>query len=83
MMFDQDIWRVWARILHRWGVNDWVASFLEAAGPLSIVGAQLVYLSQPIVGRFIADGRLNVLARMLEEPDQARAFVTLLREVDR
>ena len=41
-------WRTWARVLHRWGLENAAASVLEALGPLAVVGAQLVYLTQPI-----------------------------------
>ena len=43
------IWRVWANQLHMWGVNDLVATLLEALGPLTILGAQLVYIGQPLL----------------------------------
>jgi hypothetical protein len=81
MSDNQHIWRAWANTAYRWGVGEWIASFLEAAGPLSILGAQLVYLLQPILRMTIAEKHLDVLARTLEEPSETRAFITLLREV--
>jgi len=79
---DQNIWRVWARFLHQWGVKEWVASFLEAAGPLAILGAQAVYVGQPFLTRSPDRSNLAALARLLEEPEQMQAFVNFLREPD-
>lgn len=78
---DQDIWRVWARILHGWGIKDLVASFLEAAGPLTIVGAQVVYFGQPLLNIAMPEYHVEALARLLEDKKQTRAFLTYLREV--
>lgn len=74
------IWRVWTNNLHRWGLNDLVASFLEAAGPLTLIGAQLVYLGQPILGSLVPARHLQVLADVLEDDDQRQEFLTYLRE---
>jgi len=77
---EQHIWRVWARTLHKWGVKDWAASFLEAAGPLTLLGAQVVYIGQPVLGLVFPSHHLDALARILEQPDQTRAFAAYLRE---
>jgi hypothetical protein len=77
---EQHIWRVWAEFLQRWGVEDWVAALLEAAGPLSILGAQFVYLSQPLLNQAMPGNHLAVLARLLEEPARTQVFVEYLRE---
>jgi len=80
MSSDQHIWRVWASILQRWGVEEWVASFLEATGPLAILGAQVVYISQPLLRHSIPEDHLDALARLLEDSTHIRAFVDFLRE---
>lgn len=77
---DQYIWRDWANNLHRWGVNDWVASLLEAMGSLTILGAQLVYLSQPLLDHALPEERLSALARVLEDAGRSHEFIELLRE---
>jgi hypothetical protein len=58
-----------------------IAAFMEATGPLTLLGAQALYLTQPFLKGALPAGHAEALARMLEEPDQARAFATLLREV--
>ncbi|NLG72322.1 MAG: hypothetical protein GX495_09810 [Chloroflexi bacterium] len=76
----RQIWLVWAENLRRWGIGEWVAAALEAAGPLTVLGAQCVYLGQPLLRLAVPDYHLNVLAQTLEEPSQSQAFVSLLRE---
>lgn len=72
---------MWARILHGWGVKDLVVSFLEAAGPLTIVGAQVVYFGQPLLTIAMPEDHVEALARLLEDKKQTRAFLTYLREI--
>ena len=81
MNFDQHIWQNWASNLHRWGVNRLVATILEATGPLTVLGAQAVYIGQPLLRLGIAGEHLDALTTLLEDSQQQRAFVSLLREV--
>jgi len=74
------IWRVWTISLHRWGLQNLVASFLEAVGPLALIGAQVVYVGQPILDSIVPSGHLRALAGVLEDDSQRQAFVACLRE---
>lgn len=74
------IWRVWTNTLHRWGLQNLVASFLEAAGPLTLIGAQVVYVGQPILSGILPAGHVSALASMLEDDGERMAFVACLRE---
>ena len=80
MNADQHIWQVWASYLQRWGVRDWAAHVLEAVGPLAILGAQVVYIGQPLLYQSVPEGHLDALARLLEDSNNTRAFVDFLRE---
>lgn len=80
---DRHIWRVWVSFLQRWGVEDWTATMLETVGPLSILGAQVLHLSRPLLGQALCPTHLDALARLLEEPTQTQAFVHYLREANR
>lgn len=80
MNADQNIWWVWANAIRRWGMEEWVASFLDAAGPLTVLGAQAVYIGQPLLEHVLPGSHLNALARLLEDTTQTQAFTTLLRE---
>ena len=79
----REIMSHWAGLLQGWGLHQLAAVLLDAAGPLNIVGAQLVYLSQPILNGFLDDSSLSSLAWMLEERDQTKTFIQLLREEPR
>ena len=74
------IWHVWANNLHRWGMEDGAATLLDAAGPLTMLLAQFVYVSQPLLGRLVSPESIEALADMLEEPTHTKAFIETLRE---
>ena len=71
-------WPVWMDILRRQGLADLAAWALEAAGPLNILGAQVLYIGQPFVPEATSQG-LRALAYLLEQEDEARAFAALLK----
>ncbi len=68
-------WSKWAETLRRLKLDGFAAWLLEAGGPLTVLGAQAVYLSQPFMG----GNKLNSLARMLEEDEETQAFARYLR----
>jgi len=76
----QTIMQGWANRLQQWHMHQLAAALLEASGPLRLVGAQLVYLGQPVLGGFVASEQLDTLAAMLEEPNQTDTFIRYLRE---
>ena len=80
MVKDQHIWQNWADRLHRWGMQDLVAALLEATGPLNLLGAQVVYLGQPLLNQFLPDNHLDALANLLENPKETQAFTNFLRQ---
>jgi hypothetical protein len=77
---DQHIWQIWARKLHQWGMEESVATLLESVGPLTFLGAQAVYLVQPMINRFVPAGYLDALVDIFEDSAKTRAFTTVLRE---
>ena len=76
----QSLMQSWASRLQQWQVHQLAAAMLEASGPLKLVGAQLVYLGQPLLGGLVANEQLDALAHMLEEPAQTQNFIRYLRE---
>jgi hypothetical protein len=80
MNSDRHIWLGWAQKLHSWGLGDWIASILEGFGPLTWLGAQLVYLGQPLLGQMGPKNQIQALANLLEDPESARTFIGMLRE---
>ena len=80
MSADRQFWVIWTNALRRWGLHNLAATLLEAAGPLTVLGAQAVYLTQPLLNSLVPQGHLEALANMLEDPTQTHQFTHLLRE---
>jgi hypothetical protein len=68
-------WSIWAESLRRLKLDVVAAWVLEAGGPLTVLSAQAVYLSQPFMG----GKKLDSLAHMLEEDEETQAFARYLR----
>ncbi|HEX5840226.1 MAG TPA: hypothetical protein VFY26_20475 [Anaerolineales bacterium] len=68
-------WSTWAQTLRRLKLDGFAAWLLEAGSPLTLLGAQAVYMSQP----FLGGKSLDPLAHMLEEEQESRAFARYLR----
>jgi hypothetical protein len=71
-----------ARRLHAWGLEGLALALLEGAGPLTFLGAQAVHFAQPLLAPFVPAETVNALARVLEDPDAARAFAEELQKAD-
>lgn len=74
-MQSQTAWSHWAEVLRRLKLDGLVAWLLEAGAPLTLLGAQALYMSQPFVG----GKNLAVIAHMLEEEEETEAFTRYLR----
>lgn len=73
-------WPVWAEFLHRHGLASLVAWALEAAGPLTVLGAQMLYMGSPLLRPALTDDQRDALAGLLEDRAEALAFTAFLRE---
>ena len=82
MKQNSQIWQIWAKNLKRWGVKDLTVTILEALGPLSLLGAQLVYVGQPFMDSFFPKGYLEALANLFENPQEKQEFIAFLRQPD-
>jgi hypothetical protein len=71
-------WPKWTESLRRLGLDGFAALFLEAGGPLHILGAQLLYMGQPFVTAQASEG-IRALANLLEQEDEAQAFAAVLK----
>ncbi len=80
MIPEHPFWEVWIKTLRRWGMGSLVASLLEAAGPLTMLGAQVIYLSQPVLNGIMPGRQVDALATLLEDPVETRQFIFFLRE---
>ena len=71
-------WPIWTDFLRKQGLTGLAAWLLEASGPLNILSAQLLYLGQPFAPTSANQG-LRALANLLEQEDEAKAFIALLK----
>ena len=80
MLPDRSSWEAWAHNLQRWGMREFAAALLDAGGPMTILLAQLIYFSQPLVQGIVPVDRMQALARLFDSPEESRSFATFLRE---
>ena len=73
-------WPGWAEFLHRHGLENLAAWVLEAAGPLTVLGAQALYFGGPLLRPALTDTQRDALAGLLEDRNEALAFSAFLRE---
>ena len=73
-------WPGWAEFLHRHGLENLVIWALDAAGPLAVLGAQVLYIGGPLLRPALTDVQRDALAGLLEDRDEALAFTAFLRE---
>ncbi len=73
-------WLRWAEFLRSHGWVNLTAWALEAAGPLTVLGAQALYIGGPLLRPGLSDPQREALASLLEDRDEARAFAAFLRQ---
>lgn len=71
-------WTQWAESLRRLRLDGFAIWLIESAGPFHLIGAQLLYMSQPFATHQWSDG-LYALANLLEREDETQAFAALLK----
>jgi len=68
-------WSKWAKHLRRYKMDGLVSWLLDAGSPLSLLGAQVLYICQPLFG-----GKLfGLVANVLEDEESTRSFADYLR----
>ena len=72
----------WVESLNKLGLQNLTATFLEAMGPMNLLGAQLVYLSQPVLSSFIPKEQSQDFAKILEDPSETEIFIEALRNYE-
>ena len=80
MQPDHSLWKRWAHLLQRWGLQNVASFLLEAGGPINILAAEMIYLGQPFLNRAVPSSQLQALADLFEDRDQAKQFAAFLRE---
>ncbi|PWH15667.1 MAG: hypothetical protein DDG60_05430 [Anaerolineae bacterium] len=78
MDLTQAHWSAWLDALRRQKLDGLAVWFLEAAAPLHILTAQLLYIAQPLVPSQTAE-HLNTIAHLLEQSDETQTFAAYLK----
>ena len=68
-------WSKWIETLHRFKLEGFVSLLLSAGAPLTLLGAQALYITQPFVG----GKSIEAVAHLLEDEDETQAFARYLR----
>ena len=69
-------------MLHKLQLHNLAATILEASGPLNLLSAQLVYISQPVLSPLISEEQSDDFARILEDPSETADFISALRSFE-
>jgi len=69
----------WIETLYKLRLQRLAAIILEALGPINILGAQLVYLTQPVLSPFISSDHSQDFAKILEDPSETASFIKAIR----
>ncbi len=59
----------WATSLHAVGLDGLAGSLLGAAAPFSILGAQVLWVAQPVLGLVMSRDEVGDLAHLLSDPE--------------
>ncbi len=73
-MQTREAWPHWASLLQRYHLDQLTAWVLEAGGPFALLGAQALYFGRT----FLGPGRVDPLARTLEDEGELRDFIAFL-----
>lgn len=74
------LWREWAARCRRYGLAGPLSLALEGLDPLLILGAQFLYLGQPLISLAIPRQKVAALAHLLEAPEARTRFRNWLQE---
>jgi hypothetical protein len=73
-------WSLWADFLRQRKLEDLAAWALDAFGPLTVLGAELLHAGSPLLRPAFSTAQVDSLANLLEDPAEAQAFAAFLRE---
>ena len=75
----RDSWPNWIKFLNHHGLEGAAVWFLESLGPLSVIGAQLLYIGKPLLQAVMGENA-TPLAQLLEDADERHAFINHIQE---
>jgi len=72
-------WPAWVQFLQRHRLDSFAVWALDSLGPLSVIGAQLLYLGKPLLQTVMGENTAS-LAQLLEDADECREFMHYIQE---
>jgi hypothetical protein len=73
-------WSEWADFLRRHHLETLASWALEALGPLMVISAEMFHAGSPLLRPALSTTKAESLAHLLEDPAEAHAFASYLRE---
>lgn len=73
----------WIHAAHRRGLTGALRLTLTALEPLGVLGAQFIYIAQPMAAIFGAHRAFGDIARALEEPNGVRHLLETLDDAEK
>ena len=72
-------WPRWADFLRRYGLENITAWFLEAAGPLVLLGSQAFSFGAPLLRPWLDEDSEKAVTALLEDREETTAFASFLQ----
>ena len=80
MEMDNALFDDWAGFLKHWGLTKIAIILLDGASPLHIFFSQILLMGQGVMRIFLPSGRVQALAKMLEQEGASQALLEHLRK---
>lgn len=78
MQVNQYNWNQWAQYLQQYRLMGLFRFLLDAAGPVRVIAAQSLYLTQP----FFRNSIIGQLAEVLEDSEKSKAFLEFVNNME-
>lgn len=75
----EESWEKTIQYLYDRRLHQFTAALLQAAGPLTVLAAQLIYVGEPFLSLFVSRDQTQNFAGILEDPVKIESFIRALR----
>jgi hypothetical protein len=72
-------WDPLVNTLRKLQLHEFTAAFLEALGPVNVLIAQMIYVSEPVLSLFVPPEQSQDFATTLEDPKATALLIDALR----
>jgi hypothetical protein len=80
MSASEAIWEEWITHLRHRGMAGMVAFLMEALSPLSVAGAQLILVGEPVLSGFVPGARMAAFNELLDNHENYSHFILSLKK---